>query len=271
MTFNIRGFPRRTDGLNTWPNRAPLSAVVIRRHAPEVVGLQEARARSLDTFARELPEYAHVLGPVTDGGTADEANAILFDPVRLELLDSGGFWLRPTSKRKPSALGFGNARSATWARFRHVDAGLTFLHLNTHLDHLSAAARSEGSRLILDRLRGLQGRSAVVVTGDFNCRPGSVPYRAFLEDGFEDAFVADNGNEHAGTFHGFHRLPYSLLRCSDKLTRRREPLRMDWILFKGGAQRPSVEAHSILRDHAEDSGVFPSDHYPVLATLSLSG
>lgn len=272
MSFNIRGFSLRTDGVNTWKNRAPSSIAVIRRHAPELIGLQEVRAESLATCIRELSEYAHILGPAADGNPAFEANAILFDPVRLELLDSGGFWLGPVSGRAPTAWGTRAARSATWARFRHLDRNLRFLHLNTHLDHISGAARAQGSELIVDRLTRLQGgRLPAVVTGDFNCRPGAAPYRTFVENGFEDAFLVGGDDGDADTFHGFDRLPCSLLRWSDRVRSRRAPLRIDWILFRSGAQPVSVKDHAILRDAGEKPGIFPSDHYPVLATLSLSG
>ena len=121
----------------------------------------------------------------------------------------------------------------------------------------------------MTRLQG--GRLPVVVTGDFNCRPGSVPNRTFVENGFEDAYLALGGADDAdaATFHGFYRLPYSLLRLSDR-ARRQKPLRIDWILCRSGAQLVRVEGHAILRDRGTRSGPFPSDHYPVLATLSLS-
>ena len=89
------------------------------------------------------------------------------------------------------------------------------MHLNTHLDHLSSLARTRGSCLILRKVKELQEDGLpAVVTGDFNCPPGSFPYRTFAEDGFEDTFLAA-GNEdgkNANTFHAFKGLRYFLLR-----------------------------------------------------------
>ena len=63
MSFNIRGFSRRSDGINSWENRAALNVATIKRYAPDLIGLQELQAESLATYREKLPEYAHILGP----------------------------------------------------------------------------------------------------------------------------------------------------------------------------------------------------------------
>jgi exonuclease III len=63
MSFNIRGFSRRGDGINSWENRAALNVATIKRYAPDLIGLQELRAEGLATYREKLPEYAHILGP----------------------------------------------------------------------------------------------------------------------------------------------------------------------------------------------------------------
>jgi endonuclease/exonuclease/phosphatase family metal-dependent hydrolase len=83
-------------------------------------------------------------------------------------------------------------RFANWAKFESSSAGFSFLHLNTHLDHLSGLARAKGSGLVQRKTRDLQEEDGLptVVTGDFNCLPGSFPYRSFVENGFEDTFLS---------------------------------------------------------------------------------
>jgi endonuclease/exonuclease/phosphatase family metal-dependent hydrolase len=99
---------------------------------------------------------------------------------------------------------------------------------------------------------------------------GSVPYRSFAEDGFEDTFLAAGGEDatDAGTFHAFGGLRYVLLRLGDRVRHGRTPRRIDWILLKDGRRRLRTEAHTILRDRDAESGIYPSDHYPTLATLA---
>ncbi len=273
MSFNIRGFSRRSDGVHDWAHRAAFNVATIKRYAPDLIGLQELQAESLATYREKLPEYAPILGPGAGNKAPHEFNAIFFDPTRLRVLDSGGFWLSETPDRHSSAWRTRVVRSANWAKFGSPSAGLSFVHLNTHLDHVSGLARAKGSELILRKIAQLQeGGFPAVVTGDFNCLPQSFPYRSFAGNGFEDTFLAagNEDDEDAGTFHAFKGLRYFLLRCGDRVRHGRKPRRIDWILLKNGQQRLRTEAHEILRDRHARSAVYPSDHYPILAALALA-
>lgn len=271
MSFNIRGFSRKGDGINGWKNRAALNVATIKRHAPDLIGFQEVQAESLATYREKLPEYAYILGPGAGRKVAREFNAIFFDPTRLAVLDSGGFWLSPTPERYSAAWRTRSVRSANWVKFGSPGSGLSFLHLNTHLDHMSGLARRKGSELILRKLTELREDGLpTVVTGDFNCMPGSFPYRSFVENGFEDTFLAagNEDDEDARTFHAFKGLRYFLLRCGDRVRHGNTPRRIDWILVKNGRHGLRTEAHEILRDRDARSAIYPSDHYPTLATMA---
>ena len=262
MSFNIRGSFRDIGKADSWDNRAVLNAETIERWAPDLIGFQELQSGNLEMYRERLPQYAHVLGPRYGNRAPHSFNAIFFDVERLELLDSGGFWLSETPKRYSASWGARVVRSANWARLRFSETGLTFLHLNTHLDHVSRLARVEGSGLILRKLEELtEDDPPVVVTGDFNCRPGTPTYRNFVEGGFADTYLAA-GNEDtadANTFHAFKGTHYRDARPG------LGPRRIDWILLKDSRRRIRIESHAIARDHDEESGVYPSDHYPVLA------
>ena len=103
--------------------------------------------------------------------------------------------------------------------------------------------------------------------------PESVTYRRFVENSFEDTFLAagKEDDEDARTFHAFNGLRYFLLRCGDRVRPGRKPRRIDWILLKNGRRRLRTEAHAILRDRDAESAIYPSDHYPMLATLAPVG
>ncbi len=264
MSFNVRGSFRDAGSVNTWGNRAALNVETIERHAPGLIGFQELQRGNLETYRERLPQYAYILGPRYGNRAPHSFNAIFFDAERLELLDSGGFWLSETPERYSASWGTRVVRSANWVRLGFSEAGLTFLHLNTHLDHVSQLARVEGSTLILRRLAELlEDEPPIVVTGDFNCRPGTPTYRNFVEGGFVDTYLAA-GNEdtvNANTFHAFKGAHYREARPG------LGPRRIDWILLKDPRGRIRTESHSIIRDHDEEPGVYPSDHYPVLAEL----
>jgi endonuclease/exonuclease/phosphatase family metal-dependent hydrolase len=269
MTFNIRGSFHEGDGINVWNNRAALNVETLKRQAPHVIGFQELQSGNLDTYEENLPEYSRVLGPRAGNKAPHEFNAIFFDPTRLEVLGSGGFWLSTTPNRYSSSWQARSVRSANWANLRCLNTGLSFFHLNTHLDHVSGPARVEGTGLILRKIaeirKGQENDPPTVVTGDFNCTPGSLPHLNFTEDGFVDTCLAvSNGNvEGASTFHAFEGPQYPAAGNGHGSGR------IDWILVKDPLERIWIKSHLIVRDCDEETGIYPSDHYPILAELAL--
>lgn len=261
MTFNIRGSHHR-DGLNAWRRRADLSARVIQSYAPDLIGFQEIQRGNAQTYNRRLAKYRHSLGPKYENFPPHAHNAIYWNPERLRLLDSGGFWLSETPEKFSGAWGTAQKRSANRAVLRLISSDAKFIHLNTHLDHKSVASRHRGASLIVRRFEGLAGeRLPVIVTGDFNADPGSPVHRIFTESGFGDAHLLAN-NLLARTFHKFQGEEFVSPRPE------REG-RIDWVLVRDAAHMFSLaETHcQIVRDAAPP--VYPSDHYPVVADISF--
>lgn len=269
MSFNIRGASHR-DGINAWEGRAHLNVGTIKKHAPDVIGFQELHAPNLVVYREELPGYARLLGPAYGTEKLEEFAAIFYDPDRFEELDAGGFWLSDTPGKSSASWGNEVVRSVNWAVLRCRRTGVAFLHTNTHLDHASERARLEGNKLIVRQTAETlenHGHPPTVVTGDFNCRPGSEPYKAFLEHGFRDTFLAA-GNEDDETSYTFHAFRGTDFRPehTDK------PFgRIDWILLKDTAGRFEVLSHEIVRDADGEAGIYPSDHYPVVSDLTVNG
>lgn len=271
MTFNVRGsaYP---DGANAWEKRAAANVEAIKRCSPALIGLQEAQDGNLKTYRERLQGYTQVPGPEYGDDRLRSFNAILFDPARLELLDPGGFWLSETPDVYSGSWGTTVVRSVNVALFalRGTDARL--LHLNTHLDHKSEPARRKGGELVLrkaeETLERARNGTPVLLTGDFNCRPGTPTYGAFAGAGFADAHLlaaeqADGGP--ANTFHAFKGPRYRDPRPH------LGPRRIDWILLKDPQQSFRVATCKTPRAGGEGSGTYPSDHYPVVADLVPAG
>jgi endonuclease/exonuclease/phosphatase family metal-dependent hydrolase len=271
MSFNVRGSFHDARKKNAWRNRATLNIATIERYAPDVIGLQEAQRGNLGTYRKHLPRYAHIRGPRYGNTIPHDFNTILFDPERLEPLDSGGFWLSETPEKFSRSWETRVARSATWALFGVRGTELSILHLNTHLDHVSAPARQEGSKLIVGRVAEISDRAGVdppaIITGDFNSRPGNRTYRTFTESGFVDTFLAmgNEDGEGANTFHAFRGTRYRDAHPD------RGPRRIDWIFLKDPRGRLRIKSHRIIHDADESSGLYPSDHYPLLVEFQVSG
>ena len=271
MSFNIRGAFRRGDGVNAWCNRAAPNVAAIKNCAPDLIGFQELQDGNLKTYQETLPGYERLLGPKAGNRPPHEFNAIFFRPSRLELLKSGGFWLSETPEQHSASWRARTTRCANWAEFRCHESGVSFLHLNTHLDHLSKRARTMGSELIRRRLREVRtDDEPAIVTGDFNCPPGSATYRAFVQDGFVDTFFAASEEADANTFHAFGGVRQLAAGLWYRLHHGGRPMRIDMILLNDPGGHVKVESHRIVRNSGQGSQAYPSDHYPVFTDLSLS-
>jgi endonuclease/exonuclease/phosphatase family metal-dependent hydrolase len=257
MTFNLR-YDTPSDSGNAWPHRRDWVAALIRFHMPDAIGVQEALLHQLTDLDARLPELARVGVGRADGRERGEFSAILYRRDRLELLDSGTFWLAPTPEVAGSK-GWDTAieRIATWARFRDRRTGCRLLHLNTHFDHVGEQARQESARLIRRRLAALASGMPIIVTGDLNAVPASVPYRILTRDTISDsigplrdAFVASAEGHYGPTS------TWTAFRAI-------EPgRRIDYVLV---SPQVRVLKHAILPDSWD--GRFPSDHLPVLAAV----
>ncbi len=258
MSFNVRG-ARRSDGKNAWDKRASLNVDVIRRWAPDLIGFQEFQRGNQETYERELSGYESILGPKYENRKPHAFNAIFWDAGRLELLESGGFWLSETPDEFSGAWDTAQKRSANWLHFRLLPEDREFIHLNTHLDHKSAPARQKGTKLIVEKLDAMDG-APKIVTGDFNAEPGKLAHETFSEAGFEEAHV-QAGNPRAKTFHRFQGESFSPKKSGREW-------RMDWVFLRDGDGGSwDVNSCDIIRDC--DPPVFPSDHYPVVVRLFL--
>jgi endonuclease/exonuclease/phosphatase family metal-dependent hydrolase len=255
LSFNIRT-ASANDGPNAWDLRRDLVVETIRGQQPDVIALQEVLFSQVTELRAALPEYGFVGVGRDDGAEQGEFVPIFYRRERFSLLDSGHFWLSATPEQVGS-VGWDAAlpRMATWVRLRFKDALLADVRIaNVHFDHRGERARAESAKLIRRYSEALGGQPLVVL-GDFNCPPGSEPYRILTEKGRNLAAFVDAQGEQApavtgGTFHAFTGQP--------------EGGRIDWILVN---RRFKVTAWEV--DRRDFDGRYPSDHFPVAATLRL--
>ncbi len=250
MSFNIR-WNNPDDGENAWPHRKQHVAGIIKNRGVDIVGLQEALIGQIEYLESALDDYAWFGIGRDDGEKAGEFTAIFYRKDRFDLLDEGTFWCSQT----PDKPGFGwdavCNRTATWGKFKDKNNGREFFLFNTHYDHVGKVAREKSARLLIERIKNLGDDTTVLVTGDFNCPPGSPPYKILTDAVLQDArliSVTDHQGP-AGTFTGFNP--------------KAEPSKpIDYIFVSPNVQ---VQTHAFIDQTF--SGKLPSDHYPVLAKV----
>ncbi|MBS1856969.1 MAG: endonuclease/exonuclease/phosphatase family protein [Acidobacteria bacterium] len=251
MTFNVR-YPAASDGPNRWEARRDILVASVKAENPDLFGTQELFYEQGQYIVEKAPEYAW-FGVSRRGDRTDEHMGVFYKPGVLRLLESGNFWLSETPDA-PGSMSWDVTlpRMVTWGLFEVKASGKKFYMYNTHFPHRSedGAARVKCAELIQRHISRLPKDVPFVLLGDFNTGVGSEPYRviaAGLTDAWATAKVKSGPN---GTFHGFKGTPGET--------------RIDWILFRGFAGAPEVG--TVTRN---DGGRYPSDHFPVFATLDF--
>lgn len=252
MSLNIR-YGTAADGENHWDLRKEFLVDVLREQSPDVIGIQEALYAQLDYILRALPEYAMVGVGRNDGVRAGEYACILYRRQALALGRSDTFWFSDTPERVAS-VSWGNriTRICTWAQFSTA-AGRAFSVYNVHLDHESQPSRERSVALLRARIESRDPRVPVIITGDFNAGEENAAVVALLSgDAFRDTFrVAQPTASPVGTFTAFARGQVN----GEKI---------DYVF---ASPEWEVLGADIVR--TERDGRYPSDHFPVTATLHL--
>jgi endonuclease/exonuclease/phosphatase family metal-dependent hydrolase len=251
MTFNVRQMDG-DDGAQAWEYRKHLLAETVQLHRPALLGTQEIFPEQTAFLLDKIPEF-DCFGRGRFGDNRDKHNKIFFDRRRFSLIDCGETWF----SRTPATPGSSDweiprPRMVTWGRLHEI-GGSDILILNTHMPYGRNAgeARRESSLLVLQQVAALALELPLFLTGDFNSPPDGEIY-GLLTGTLGDAWkTAQRTIGPEGTMHGFGRT-----------TGRR----IDWILHRNAGQ--TLAAETVTHTAA---GLFPSDHYPVMATFGLDG
>jgi endonuclease/exonuclease/phosphatase family metal-dependent hydrolase len=253
ISFNIRNM-RSKDGDNGWEARRELLCQVLRQHAPDVLGVQEAYLPQVEYLRQMLPEYDTVSAGREDGDTEGEHCTLLFRRDLFRVAEHGTFWFSET----PDVPGSRHwtrfhARICTWARLIPANGQALYAY-NLHLDHESQIARERSVLLLLDHLRRRQPADPALIMGDFNMgedNPALAQLAASTSPALQDTFRAVNPDARdVGTFHEF--------------TGSTDGDKIDYIFVTPEFQTLTA---SILHDN--QNGRYPSDHFPILTRVSL--
>lgn len=252
MSYNVR-YDNPADGPNSWQHRKERVAHLIHSHQPDLLGLQEVLHNQLTYLEEELADYSRIGVGRKDGKQAGEFSPIFYDRKKLEVLDSGTFWLSTTPLQPSIGWDASLERIATWAVFRYRRSGDTVAFFNTHFDHRGTQAREESARLLLEKVEAHAAQYPVVVTGDFNSNPQSIPYQLLTQDHTLRDALTISEVPHVGPHQSFSGFEATSSLPGD---------RIDYVFVSSQVQ---VVRHSI--DASSNDQYFPSDHLPVIAEV----
>lgn len=249
VSFNIRyGTPG--DGENKWKSRRDRVFSIFKKYKEGIIATQEALPLQIDEILEEVPQLGVVYRSRTEVDKAGESNAIFYNKENWRVVTHETFWLSSTPE-KPASKSWGNSlpRISTQVIFQHRTTGKTIKILNTHLDRASKNSRLRSVELILRTLMTETDATPTVLLGDFNAAfDDDIIVR--IKEFFKDAY---QGDELEGcTFHGWNGGSH----CQ----------RIDYI-FYDKSEKFSLSSFKI--DQWKSKQLYPSDHYPLVATFQL--
>jgi endonuclease/exonuclease/phosphatase family metal-dependent hydrolase len=260
MSYNIR-LDTEADGVNQWKNRPEKVINLIKKYNPDLFGVQEALHNQMVDLQSGLSEYSYVGVGRDDGKEKGEYSAIFYKKEKFELLTQNTFWLSetpdvPGSKSWDAAI----TRVVSFAVFKDKATGKDFFYANTHFDHVGKEARKNSAFMIKAYLRGFVSGSKfrnenlevpVIVSGDFNSEPTDAPYVTITNGEHFSLFDSRPANNLTGTFCGFE---LNKMECKT----------IDYIFH---SEDWKASNYQVIQDN--DGKYYPSDHLPVLVTLTL--
>ena len=294
-SYNIRlsGENGRADygTANAWKERKEDLLSLIRKLDLDVFGLQEVCPDQAQFLRENLAEYEFVGEHRNADRKTGEASPVCFRKSRFEALGKGTFWLSETPDT-PGLKGWGAAcpRVCSYLILRDRETGKKFCFANAHTDHVSALARKNGMLLVIDRMKEFGAGLPIVFTGDHNCRETEEPAKAvsaLLKDALYVSETPQKGSWR--TFSGWKWVdrevpiaealqapaevrnakkgsPDAMKNAKGLHPYEKYGARIDYIYVSEGIR---VLEFGTVNDPRPGKKLYPSDHFPVTATIEL--
>ena len=246
MTYNIRYMATSDKGNRNWEIRKHLVVEDILQRKPDILCLQEVKAKQQTDLETALTDYNSYI-VYRDNTLEAEGCPIFWNREAYILLDKGTIWLSKTPEVVSKDWGSAYPRICTYVILKERSTGKNFVVFNTHLDHVSEEARVKGMSVIIDFLKQFPNIPCVL-TGDYNDYPNTPLYQlatSYLEDGKYSAKHVSG----YGTYHQWGKIAIGK--------------RIDYIML-------SQSSFQVFQNHVIPvlhDGVFSSDHSPVIIDM----
>ena len=264
-SYNIRMSPGDRGTENDWDLRKNDLVNLVKKMDLDAFGLQEVCPDQAAYLREMLPEFAFVGDHREKDRKSGEASPVFYRKSRFEAEKSGTFWLSETPE-VPASKSWGTCctRVCSYLVLKDKVTGKRFCFANTHTDHISAEAREKGMLLIIERMKEFGKGAPIVFTGDHNCRYDDAPARAVrkvLKDGRDVSETRPSGPRN--TFQGFGKYKDGPV---DKDGKTYKDYCIDYIYVSDGTRVLDFTTHD---DKRPGTDLYPSDHFPVTATIVL--
>lgn len=257
MSFNMKR-NYKTGGEKCFYKRKEGIRQIIQQYNPDVIGTQELTNETLNILGNLLSDYV-CIGDGREGKEKGEYTAILYRKDKFALKEEHTFWLSPTPERQSRAwLAMFPRICTTCVLTLKEDQKQSLRVYNTHLDHISYWARVKGLGVITKLLREANKENVLpaILMGDFNAIPTSRTIRKWQKEKQREGIVLKSA------FHEIEDL--STARSYHGFKGKIKGMPIDYIY---ATEDVAIKEVHLCRDQID--GIFPSDHYPLLATIQL--
>ena len=263
-SYNIRLSPGDRGTPNAWDCRKADLVDLVKKLDLDAFGMQEVCPDQAQYLRENLPEFAFVGDHRGADRKTDEASPVFYRKSRFEAEKSGTFWLSETPD-VPASKSWNTActRVCSYLILKDRTTGKRFCFANTHTDHKSAEAREKGMLLIVRRMKEFGRGAPIVFTGDHNCCYDEPPARAVrkvLKDSRDITETKDPGPHN--TFQGFGKYKDGPVNREGAV----KDYCIDYIYVSDGTRVLDFVTHD---DRRPGTDLYPSDHFPVTATIIL--
>lgn len=247
MNFNV--YIKGT-GEKSPENRTDEVVSVIKNADPDSFGVEEADPDWLKRLSDALPEYSYA-GHGRDKDFGGEASAVFYKNEKYELVSEETFWLSKTPDKPSKGWDAWINRICTVAVLKDKQTGFTYAHFNAHFDNSGSISRVEAVRVVSEK--AAEYDMPIVFSGDLNAKEGNLMYKRALEAGFRDTKYLAETSDTGATYHG-----YSNLHKTNS-----KPI--DYIFVNSYCKEVAV--YDVITEKI--NGIYPSDHFPVVAELTM--
>ncbi|MBI2061262.1 MAG: endonuclease/exonuclease/phosphatase family protein [Nitrospirae bacterium] len=259
MTFNVLCSFCNAD-YDPWADRLQYFADIFQRHDPDLIGLQElVLAKEVEEILAVAPGYEAIYFHNEQALKDYPDAAILYRTARFEVSETGSFWLSPTPD-EPWSLGFAKGgqlfRLVIWARLKQISDGRELYFVTTHFDN-NSPSQDLSAPLLLERIAPLAAKHPTVVTGDFNSQTFDPAYKTLVEGVSGTGFRFINAFDIAAQ--------WSIDTNLSPVPAYDVPGRIDHIFLAGANWR--CKDWTVDLNAYGPNQRFPSDHFPIAATL----
>ena len=277
-SYNIRYVAGDKGTDNDWNKRRDDLVALVRGFNLDAFGLQEVDPEQMQYLREKMPGYGFVGEHRNPDRKSGEASPVAYRKDRFDLVKQNTFWLSDTPE-VPGSRSWGAMcrRVCTYAVLKDRVTGKHFCFVNTHLDHKSELANTNGMHLILERMKEFAAGMPVVLTGDHNCFETSNAAKMATKVLKNALHVSERQPEGPWLTLCLFPRRTKLVPCEEAMKtpekernanegRKKFGARIDYIYVSQGVRVLDYRTDATLRPGLD---LYPSDHFPIIATLEL--